>query len=226
MPSPVGAATICIANRSTYSPCPDTAVPQPLLTGGQLHGQRFEPSQYQPAAPVQRERRYGQPQSRNAPQQCVERDLPLQPGERCAQAIVNSEAKRQMLEQRQRPVADEVDCRLMSGNEKEEDHRQELVLTQLVARLFDLDQSAHEIILGLRPARFYELADVTQKHHDARNGSHHSPARWVGLNDGMGPAMELVAVLDGDTPYLRGIRRRCRVPAIAHPARSSPLGLA
>ncbi len=115
-----------------------------------------------------------------------------------------------MLEQGQRAVPDEIDRRLVPGNEKEKDHCQKLVLTQLVACFFDLNQGAHEIVLRPGAARLHELADVAQEHHGARDGSDHSPARRIGLDDDAGPAMELVAILDRNTEHLRDDRRRYR----------------
>ena len=52
--------------------------------------------QHQPGPAAQALRRHGQPQVRNPAQQRVDGDLPLQPGQRCAQAVMHALAERQV----------------------------------------------------------------------------------------------------------------------------------
>jgi hypothetical protein len=124
-----------------------------------------------------------------------------------------------MSHQGERAVADQVDRRLVPGDQEKEDHREQLVLVELVAGFLGLREGADQVVARLGAPRADEPPDVSQKEDGGRT------AFSIPAPEGLRPRspstmVELVAILNGHAEHLRDDRRRHRKRVI--PDRRAP----
>src|SRR2546430_7519698 len=74
-----------------------------------------------------------------------------------------------MLEQRQHAVADQIDCRLVSGDDEQEDGRNELGLVEGISTLLGLHQAARQITARMGALVGQQRFDILDKHLQSRD---------------------------------------------------------
>src|SRR5438874_13669527 len=102
-----------------------------------------------------------------------------------------------MLQQRQRPVADQIDRCLVSGDDEQEDGRNELGLAEAISTLLYLDQAARQITAGMGVLVGQERFDILDK----RLQSDKSFLRfrpYRSSHDRLRPDAKLLAILGGN----------------------------
>src|SRR3989442_10669266 len=102
-----------------------------------------------------------------------------------------------MFKQREHRVPDQAHRRLVPGDDQQHDHAEELLLAQRVATLFDLKQSADEIVAGGGAPALEELTKVRDELVDRRAELLDVLWRQYWRDHRVRPAPEPVAIGDG-----------------------------
>src|SRR6266849_9446532 len=114
-----------------------------------------------------------------------------------------------MLEQGQVSAGNQIRCGLIACNHKKDNHGQQLILTQFVARLLGLDQRRNQVVERLCAALPEQIANVTYGQPSRRQGAQEIEAGGGG-NSSPRPGMEPETVLLGNPKQLADDRERER----------------